>query len=270
LGIVANGRKNDKSEVVEMRNRLKKVMLLAILLQVLVNCSIINVWGAEAARPDELWEHAVRIAAENQSLVPGNVHIHIEEANGKGKVKKVEESWTKFYPDENDTVKVKLIKQLENGKDVTERQQKEEKKGEKKQVQYKMELSDDLSTVFKPEIQPNITLKRLNRIENMDNRQCVVYEYKIITEAEGTITGTAWLSETGVPVAVKYTINPLPKKQSKYLKVASHEIHYHYLSDNCWYPQQASVKLKVKALFWEWNVKCDATFSDYWKKSGKL
>jgi hypothetical protein len=261
--------KNYQSEVTGMRNRLAKVVLLAMLFQALAGCGIMKAWAEETARPDELWERAVAIAAVNQRLVPGNVHIRIEEANGKGKIKKLEESWVRFYPDENNMVKSKLLKHLEKGKDHTEQRQKaDDKKEGKKKVQYKMDMSD-LSMAFQSGIQPNITVKRLKQTENMDNRRCVVYEYQIASAKEGIISGRAWLGETGIPVAVKYAVKSFPKKQNKFIKEATHEIHYQYRSDNCWYPQKASFQIKIKAVFWEWNVKCDSTFSDFWQYSGK-
>lgn len=242
----------------------KILLLIGIFLTLLVLGST-NVLGEISAtdQPDELWAKAVLLASQNQGLFPENIHEKSKLFNSKGEEKYTEESWEKIVETENGSLETELVKKLENGKDVNALG--ESKKRSKKIQEYNIDLSD-LTHPFSPITQPSITVQRLNQIESKAGRDCVVYDFKCATSKGDSVVGKAWLSETGIPVAISYSYDPLPKWLPKQLKYAVHEVHYQYHSNEKWYPEKVFIELKSRHLCFNRLTYFEYTFSDFRKQ----
>ncbi|MGE5605590.1 MAG: aspartyl protease family protein, partial [Bacteroidota bacterium] len=210
---------------------------------------------------DKLWVKAVKLASENQNLIPGNVHMQIKEFNTKGKVKGTEASWLQFVETDNGRIETKLVKKLKDGEDVTDLEK--EEKGNRKNLEYNSDLSD-CTLPFNPKIQPNLTVKRSDQIETKAGQVCVVYVFKCTNPKNEIVVGKAWLNLNGVPVAMSYGYDPLPKRLPKQLKEAAHEVYYQYDNDGKWYPERVFIKLKSRLLIFRRLTYIESTFSDYW------
>lgn len=237
------------------------LVLIGIFLTLLVHGSV-NTLGKNSTtkQPDELWAKAVLLASQNQVLFPENIYMKSKVLNSKGEERYSEESWEQLVETEDGSLEPELIKKLENGKDVTELEK--GKKERKKKHDYNFDLSD-LTLPFSQNAQLDITLERLNQIENKAGQDCVVYNFKCINSNGDHVFGKAWLTDSGVPVVMSYSYDPLPKRISKHVKDAVHEVYYRYHNNGEWYPERVLIELKSKHLFFYRITYIERIYSDY-------
>ncbi|NLW46430.1 MAG: hypothetical protein GXY86_03715 [Firmicutes bacterium] len=244
-----------------MTMKRKLLLLIGIFLTLFILGSVSALGeNSTTKQPDELWAKAVLLASQNQALFPENICMKSQVLNSKGEEKYSVESWEQLVETENGSLELELIKKLENGKDVTELEK--GKKESKKKQTYNIDLSD-LTLPFSQKTQSSITLERLNRIENKAGRDCVVYNFTCVNSRGDHVFGKAWLSHSGVPVAMSYGYDPLPKRISKQVKDAVHEVHYRYDNNGEWYPERVLIELKNKYWFVKSLTYIEGTFSDY-------
>ena len=168
------------------------------------------------------WQKGVHAASLSKEYVPGKIYMIFERLDGDGKIKGKNELWLELLPGEKEA---KLIKALENGKDVTGeelekeriRREKNKEKGKKKNEGQFINLSSEeivplLSNAKKP-----VAYKYLGR-EKKNGMECNAYEFlKDHIQKKGakqeTVKhqGKLWLDAvSGMPVAAAYTHTPLP------------------------------------------------------------
>jgi hypothetical protein len=168
------------------------------------------------------WQKGVLAALAAKDYAPGKIYMKFERLDSDGKTKDQNETWLELLPGEKET---KLLKVLENGKDITkEAQEKERIKKEKDKEKNKKDEGDRSINLSSEDIVPLITNSKkpvahqfLGR-EKENGVECDVFEFqkeyvqKIGTKAE-TVQhqGKIWLDATsGMPVRSAYTHNPLP------------------------------------------------------------
>jgi hypothetical protein len=226
---------------------------------------IVFLWGLLMApaygteKTDDLWQKAVQIAAQTQKYMPGNVETHVEEFNTRGKLTKREAAWLQLTADENNQIKTKCLKALENDKDVTER---ENQKFNKPQKSSKRNLSfgnDDLNP-FDPKIQKDVYYHPTDQKEVINQKECVLYEYTWKKNAEKAQKGTAWLAvDTGMPVKLKFTLDPKPKYVKSFEATADFS-----RQDGLWHPEVGNMEASGGSWFKHFHVKVHFTLSNYW------
>jgi hypothetical protein len=165
------------------------------------------------------WQKGVQAALLAKDYVPGRIYIKFEKLDGDGKTKEQNETWLELLPGDKET---KLIKTLENGKDITKEaleKEKEEKKekGKKKDGDHFINLSSEGIVPFLTNAKKPVAYQYLGK-EIANGAECYVFEFKkeYIQKKESkeeTVShqGKIWLDAvSGMPVKSQYTIDPLP------------------------------------------------------------
>lgn len=168
------------------------------------------------------WQKGAQAALVSKDYVPGNIYMKFERLDGDGKTKEQNESWLELLPGDKET---KLLKVLENGKDVTgealekERSRKDRNKGKGKKTdgEHSINLAVEeivplLSNSKKPIAHSYLGTEGVNGIE------CLVFGFrKEYLRKKGTKSaseyheGKIWLDATsGMPVKSSYIPHPLP------------------------------------------------------------
>lgn len=239
---------------------IRKIIAFFLMVQLLILVWGIEVWGAPVQ--DELWAKAVWLASRNQDLIPGQVRSLTRELNHSEKVQKTSEVWIRFFETEDGQVQTELLKQITNGKDVTDLRKESKKLNQN--PNYTPDVTD-FSMPFSPDRQSKLTAERLAQMETKDNQRCFVYDFRCPTSKGDTMTGKTWLNEKGIPVAIQYTYVPLSARLPKNVIQLNHEVHFKYEKDDLWYPEKVCLDLKSKEWFSSVRIYSESTFSGYWK-----
>ena len=170
------------------------------------------------------WQKGVNAALLAKDYVPGKIYMKFERLDSDGKTKDQNETWLELLPGEKEG---KLIKALENGKDITkeelekERIKKEKNKenGKKNNDGHFINLSSEEIVPFLTNSKKPVTYKYLGK-EKENGVECIVFEFqkdyiqkKGIKNETITYQGKIWLDAvSGIPVKSSFSPNPLPSK----------------------------------------------------------
>lgn len=170
------------------------------------------------------WQKGVNAALLAKDYVPGKIYMKFERLDSDGKTKDQNETWLELLPGEKEG---KLIKALENGKDVTKEELEKERikrennkgKGKKNNGDHFINLSSEEIVPFLTNSKKPVTYKYLGK-EKENGVECNVFEFqkdyiqkKGTKEETITYQGKIWLDAvSGMPVKSSYTPNPLPSK----------------------------------------------------------
>jgi hypothetical protein len=197
----------------------KKFVLFPVLL-------LLAVFAGALASPlnedaDACWQKGVNAALLSRDHVPGKIHMVFERLDGDGKTKEKNEMWLELPPGEKDA---RLVRALQNGKDVTrEELEKDKARKEKSKAKGKSDgensinLSSDEIVPLLTNTKKPVVHKYLGR-EKRNGADCLAYEFrKEYLQKRGKKPGTVihlgkiWLdAASGVPVEASYTYDPLP------------------------------------------------------------
>jgi hypothetical protein len=220
---------------------------------------------------DSLWARAVTLYQANANWVPGSVYVHMQEVDKHGKPKddRGQEIWTRLFLNEDGEVDSELIRILDDGEDTTE---------EEKARREEEEENDDGNRVtmegyvpFDPEHQDGLTVTPTGDEDVVDGRRYVVYEFEDERKPEEededgeemTVRGKVWLDvETGVPLRMVYTPDPLPKRVKKMVT----SVTYEYEGPEAWRAASMSTQATGGVLFIKKHFNMDMTFDDYWRR----
>lgn len=224
----------------------------------------------EPPEMDSLWQKAVALAEANQNWVPGLITNTVEAVNKKGESKGiVEETWIRLSLGENGEIAEEFVKVIEKGKDVTEKRKQEAERVEKSENESEVEeeesgeITMSGGSPFNPEVQERITLKRTDRIEEIEGRRCIVYEFTHEIEEGRTLKGTTWLEEeTGIPLKRQFSPNPLPK----HVKRMQHTVNYAITPEGAWRAKGMQIEVTGGILFIKKRFRITVKFSDWWKE----
>jgi len=168
------------------------------------------------------WQKGVQAALLSKDFVPGKIYMKFERLDSDGKTKEQNETWLELLPGDKE---VKLLKSLENGKDITtEALEKEKKRKEKDKEKSKKNDRDRSINLSSEEIVPLLTnaKKPVSHTylgqEKENGIECCVFEFqKEYIQKKGSKEepikhqGKIWLDAvSGVPLKSQYTSDPLP------------------------------------------------------------
>lgn len=195
----------------------QKIYLFPLLLLLVVFAGALSSPADDGA--EACWQKGVSAALLSKDHVPGKIYMKLERLDGDGMTKEKNEMWLELPPGEN---QARLVRALENGKDVTrEELAKEQARKEKNKAKGQNENSINLSS---EDIIPLITNtkkpvahKYLGR-ETRSGVECFAYEFRKEhfqkrAKKQETVfhQGKIWLdAASGMPVEAAYAYDPLP------------------------------------------------------------
>jgi hypothetical protein len=197
----------------------KSVLFLALSLAVMFAKDFGFPANAEA---EACWQKGTQAALLSKDYVPGRIYMKFERLDSDGKTKDQNEMWLELLPGEKET---KLLKVLENGKDVTGealekeriKKDKNKEKGNKNDGEHFINLSaEDIVPLLSNSKKP-IAHNYLGK-EKEAGVECFVFEFrKEYVRKKGKKSeseyhqGKIWLDAgSGMPVKAAYIPDPLP------------------------------------------------------------
>ncbi len=238
-----------------------------------------DVGGAAPQAPDTLWQRAVEIAGRNENWMPGVVFTRVEELDGHGNPKHVQESWVRLRAGTGGDLETEIVKVLKDGKDTTAEAQREEAELKQKEQEAAGRQSRPDTTAgggregvslrfggpspFDPEVQDSVTYRRIDAPDPPPGKPCVAFGFAQQTASQTTLVGTAWLEQDGgMPLELRFTTDPLPKR----VKEMSMTLRFAEGPERSWLPQEMHVEAMGKFLFFKKRFRSTMTFSEHWWK----
>jgi hypothetical protein len=219
------------------------------------------------APTDSLWLKAVALSERNDDLVPGLMKMHMQEVDKHGEPKDIEkyhEVWSALKLGEGGEVEYEMIRAIENGKDVTEE---EKEKAREESVEGEADEESESHSMesynpFDPGNQEKVSIGAVREGEIVDGKKTAVYEFTERTDDNIVVSGKAWLEEdTGVPVRVEYTPDPLPKR----IKHMVTTMEYEHIYPDSLIVKHMLVDVTGGILFIKKHFHMDMTFDRYWR-----
>lgn len=193
----------------------KTILLLSSLLLVTFSLAFASITEDEA---EACWQKGVAAAVLSQDHLPGKIYAKFEQLDGDGKAKSRNELWLEWTPGDKEA---RLVKAVEDGKDVTrqelEKRRKTREKGRgKKQGQTISVSAADIVPLIGNAGKP-VAHKFLGK-ERRNGVDCNAYEFRKeyvrkSGEKERSVVhlGKIWLdAASGMAVRASYTYDPLP------------------------------------------------------------
>jgi hypothetical protein len=248
-------------------------------LVVLTTCCVVTVivgrlsTAAAEAPADSLWAKAVALWSLNDDLVPGLIKMHMQEVDKHGEIKdeaKYHEVWSTLGLGEDGEVESGMVKVIENGEDVTEKEKaklESEQDAEKSEGQGKDDEDSESQQMegyspFDSESQARVSLKSVGPGGSVSGRSTLLYEFTERTEKDVEFTGKAWLDAgTGAPVKIEYTLDPLPKR----VKHMVTTMEYEHIAPDSLIVRSMAVDVTGGILFIKKHFHMAMTFDDYWR-----
>jgi hypothetical protein len=242
-----------------------QTLLTSVVLMALALCCFSR---SEAAPVDSLWLRAVALSEMNDDLVPGSIRTRMQEVDKHGEPKdgeKYRESWAKLSLGEDGEVEFETVKVMDDGEDITaewkaEEEERKAKRDDEDEESESHEMED--YNPFDPESQERMSIDRLSTGEVVDGKNTVMYEFTEHTEDDEEVRGRAWLeTDTGVPVRVEYTVDPLPKR----VKHMATTMEYEYVAPDSLVVKSMFIEATGGILFIKKHFHMSMTFTDYWR-----
>jgi hypothetical protein len=250
---------------------MKKTLVLLLALSLLIMCT--KAFGFPL--DDEsaaCWQKGDNAALLSKDYVPGKIYAKSEQLDGDGKTKEQNEMWIEILPGEKEA---KLIKALENGKDITKEKLEEEKKikekakekGKKNDEEQSIGLSSEEIVPFLTNSKKPVIYKFLGK-EKENGVEYNVFEFlKEYIQKKGKKEeaikhkGKIWLDAvSGMPVKSQYTYNPLPSM------VKQMEINTTFVAEGGkFFAKDHKMYVKAGFLFFKKRFRISFVLDGYWK-----
>ncbi|OGF58761.1 MAG: hypothetical protein A2Y62_09635 [Candidatus Fischerbacteria bacterium RBG_13_37_8] len=250
---------------------MKRIFFPFLLMNTLI--SIFFSFAFAQQQTNELWNKALEIFKANEKWVPGTMMQKTELLNKKGKVESIEEMLIKLQPDEKEKLKSEIVKVIRDGKDITAEVKEKQQKAEEKRAQDKKEKDSSASfnsdeTPFNPDLQNKVKYSLRKDTQTIGGRLCAGFDYTFDMEytengKKKTVQskGMAWLnSETGHPMKLEYTLQPLPSRMKSLWMIFLYEV----TLDGKLYAKEMRMEGEGGILFIKKKIRSITTFSDYW------
>ena len=245
--------------------------LLTLICLVTLTFGPASILRAEAPT-DSLWLKAVAISEKNDDLVPGLMKMHMQEVDKHGEPKdldKYHEVWSTLSLGEDGEVEYEMIKTVENGEDVTEEEKAKEEREKAREKDSDGQEGGDAEShemrgynPFDPENQDAVSIVALGDGLAVNGKNTAVYEFSERTRDDVEISGKVWLEvDTGIPVRVEYTPDPLPKR----VKHMVTTMEYEHIYPDSLFVRHMFVEVTGGILFIKKHFHMDMTFDDYWR-----
>jgi hypothetical protein len=221
--------------------------------------------------PDTLWQKAVVIAGRNLRWVPGLIVTRTEEVDDDGRVKNSQESWIRMRPGDGGEPVSAIEKLIKNGKDETARAQRDEAEQKAREQETKRRAPDAPAakgaplrfggpTPFDPGEQDSVSYHRIDPAAP-DSAGAIVYEFAERLFEGVTVRGTTRLTAgTGVPLEMRFTTDPLPKR----VKDLAVLVRFAVDSTGAWWPAEMSIRATGKLLLFTKRFHTAMSFREYW------
>ncbi|MEE8300807.1 MAG: hypothetical protein V3S24_00050 [Candidatus Tectomicrobia bacterium] len=228
-----------------------------------IHIKTICVLGLAALLPalafgDELWDKAVKIAANNSSIYPGTMVEHERVYDLKGRLEEYTRSHYRLRFDEQKGLQVTLVKAEKDNVDVT---------ADKAKEVDPADLLTGEDNPFDPSMQPQVTARRA-RTTTLDGRQVIVYTYTQQT-TEALWQGQAYLdATTGVPVKIEAATNQTIQEENMKLSNINLTVFYTTLPDGSWGQDKMLLTMDLKMavmplVSFKGKVKSEIEFADF-------
>lgn len=239
---------------------MKRIVLLTII-----------VTAAQAVLADPLWQEAVDLYAAFGDLLPGRMEISFEQYNGRGNLVTAETTEIDVWVDTDGEVRSEILRATRNGEDVTEERRENPQSGgppfgggtdEREDDEEGGPFSGLQRSPFDPEEQANVVVTEPGAVELIDGTRARRYDFVHTTGPDTATTGSAWLSaETGEPIRVEATIEPLPPLVDEFV------IRQHYGRDeqDRWVTKLLEFDGTGNVLFIRRRIESRMVFSDYFR-----
>ena len=213
-----------------------------------------------AAPQDPLWLKGLAVARTNSDLVAGLV-VTRSEVVYKGETNGVHELWERSSLGPHGEVITQTVKVLEDGKDVTAKETKNQKGKAKKSS------NQGSGNPFDAEMQDHLFLVVTNQTRNISGNNCIGYLFEVRNTNGPKTRGIAWVEkETGVPREIEnMTVDPLPDKHLKQVAITTR----YETTTNGWHVKEMLTTGRISTLFITVEFHTLATFSEYWKRPAR-
>jgi hypothetical protein len=166
-----------------------------------------------------LWDRAVDLYRETEGLVPGRMAVSFIQYNGRGQLVGTETSELELRINGDGEVEAYVISAESDGEDVTQ-ERRENPQSAGGPFGGAPDGDDEPGggpfagiqiSPLDPDEQDRVRLTRVGPITLLDGIQVREIDFIHQTDEKRANTGTAWIAvETGEPVALEITIEPLP------------------------------------------------------------
>ena len=217
----------------------------------------------------ELWQKALKLFSANKDWIPGNIIQRTELFTEQGKPESTHEVWIEYKKDDKEKITSEIVKVIKDSKNVTDEFKKEQSKKQKKKDKEdsaSFELNDN---PFNPDLQKNVSIKVTNETQRISGKNCTGFEFSQKVEFREndkklTVTnrGKAWLDkETGYPLKLEYTFDPLPKRMKSIWTIILYEV----TPEGNWYAKEMIMDGEAGFLFIKKKFHTLITFNNFWK-----
>jgi hypothetical protein len=229
------------------------------------------------ANPSALWQKALDVFRKNSDWIPGKMSIRSEILDRKGRPDSVTRLDFRILVDDQGNARTELLQAFKNGKDVSAemkksievREAKEAKAADKKD-RFSISMSD---IPFNPDKQQNVTVRDHAEKQLMFGRTCQRFDFSFETaitrtkkKESLTWIGKAWLDEnSGIPVKLEFSIEPLPKNVYRFWTIYIYEIS----TEQDWTLKEVKVEGQGGFLFIKKSFRSTTIFSDYRRRPQK-
>lgn len=175
---------------------------------------------------NSLWENAVDLYGETQGLVPGRMAVRFDQYNGRGRLVSTEVTELELRIDPNGEIESYVLYAESNGENVTEERREDPQSagggpfggGSDGDEGGNNPFSGIQVSPFDPEEQSRVTLTRIGPATILDGVTVRPIDFVHQASEDRANTGTAWIAvDSGEPVALEITIEPLPRLVTEFL-----------------------------------------------------
>ncbi len=210
---------------------------------------------------DKLWNKTIEIGEKSRELIPNKIISTTNEVDNNGKVKSSFLIDLKVSESKDHRLVFYINKATKDNKNITSEFRKEYKERQKKQ-QTNLTSLKDINLLFFRESQKNVTVNKTNYKESIHHKKCIIYDFSFKRNEKENYKGRAWIEdETGLPIKLNFTMDPLPKLVKKLDIVFD----YKNKSDSYYFIDNIKVEASASILLFEKFYNLSVYFVDYHK-----
>ena len=194
-----------------------------------LRCAALLTLLVPGAAADELWSQAVDLHREYGALVPGRMHIRVQQFNARDRMVSDDESEIRFFVDASGEVATEIVFARQNGRDVTDERRTNPSgsspfgppRAGSTQESDGTAFAGLLKSPFDPDEQSNVSFTA-GLLDEIDGARARRYSFRHDTGASSVTVGTAWLSIAGgLPLRVSLELDPTPRFVNEFTMVQS-------------------------------------------------
>jgi hypothetical protein len=228
--------------------------------------------GAETSDPSGLWQKALAVFQQNSDLLPHKMEVFSELLDRRGRTDTVSQFYFDIRYDGQGKSRSELTRAFKDGQDISAEAKKRfigsdappEKPGAKKRQTFTFSMSD---VPFNPERRHLTAARARPETQVLFGRSCRRFDISFRANSavkeparEMNWVGMAWLEEeSGVPVKLEFSIEPLPKNVNSLWTIYRYELD----AAGDWALREISVQGQGGFLFIKKGFRSTTRFSEY-------